>query len=101
VLWENNALIGHVGDSRIYRQRNHYLEQLTVDQTEAQSMLEKGYRVHVPRDAVDSRTDENWRVGLKLMDKAGAIITSTEAVIYQILKEAGTKEFKKMLKIIR
>lgn len=65
------------------------------------SILEKGYNVHVPQDAVDSRTDENWRVGLKLMEKAGAIITSTETVIYQILKKAGTKEFKRMLKIIR
>jgi nicotinamidase-related amidase len=65
------------------------------------SILVQGYNVHVPQDAVDSRTDENWRVGLKLMEQAGAIITSTEAVIYQILKEAGTKEFKRMLKIIR
>ena len=65
------------------------------------SILEKGYNIHVPQDAVDSRTDENWRVGLRLMEKAGAVITSTEAVIYQILKEAGTKEFKRMLKIIR
>ena len=65
------------------------------------SILEKGYQVHVPQDAVDSRTDENWRVGLGLINKAGAFITSTETVIYQILKKAGTKEFKKMLKIIR
>lgn len=65
------------------------------------SILEKGYQVHVPQDAVDSRTDENWRVGLKLMDKAGALITSTESVIYQILKKAGTKEFKQMLKIVK
>ena len=65
------------------------------------SMLEKGYQVHVPQDAVDSRTDENWRVGLGLMNKAGAFITSTETVIYQVLKKAGTKEFKKMLKVIR
>jgi nicotinamidase-related amidase len=65
------------------------------------SLLDKGYQVHIPQDAVDSRTDENWRVGLKLMDKAGALITSTETIIYQLLKEAGTKEFKKMLKIIK
>ena len=65
------------------------------------SLLERGYLVQVPQDAVDSRTEENWRVGLELMNKAGAIITSTEAVIYQILKKAGTKEFKKMLKIMR
>jgi nicotinamidase-related amidase len=65
------------------------------------SILERGYRVHVPQDAVDSRTDENWRVGLDLMKQAGAVITSTETVIYQILKKAGTKEFKQMLKVIK
>lgn len=65
------------------------------------SLLKKGYTVHVPQDAVDSRQEENRRVGLDLMEDAGAIITSTEAVIYQILKKAGTSEFKKMMKIIR
>ena len=35
------------------------------------------------------------------MDKAGAFITSTETVIYQILKKAGTNEFKKMLKLMK
>ncbi len=65
------------------------------------SLLERGYSVHVPQDAVDSRTEENWRVGLGLMKETGALITSTEAVIYQVLKKAGTKEFKEMLKIIK
>ena len=65
------------------------------------TILERGYKVHVPRDAVDSRTEENWRVGLDLMKQAGAVITSTETVIYQILKKTGTKEFKKMLKVMR
>jgi len=65
------------------------------------SILEKGYRVQVPQDAVDSRTEENWRVGIELMQKAGALITSTETIIYQILKKAGTQEFKKMLKLMR
>ncbi len=64
-------------------------------------LLQRGYPVHVPQDAVDSRTDENWRVGLGLLRQAGAHITSTETVIYQILEKAGTKEFKKMLKILK
>ena len=64
-------------------------------------LLQRGYAVHVPQDAVDSRTDDNWRVGLELLREAGASITSTEAVIYQILEKAGTKEFKKMMKIIK
>lgn len=65
------------------------------------SLLERGFNVHVPQDAVDSRTEENWRVGLELMKKAGAVITSTETIIFQILKIAGTEEFKEMLKIIK
>ncbi|MDP3297339.1 MAG: isochorismatase family protein [Thermodesulfovibrionia bacterium] len=65
------------------------------------SLLERGFNVHVPQDAVDSRTEENWRVGLDLMKKAGAVITSTETIIFQILKIAGTKEFKEILKIIK
>ena len=65
------------------------------------SLLDKGYIVHVPRDAVDSRTEENWQVGLALMEKAGAVITSTEAVIFQVLGKAGTKEFKEMLRLVK
>ncbi|MCK5286701.1 MAG: hydrolase [Thermodesulfovibrionia bacterium] len=65
------------------------------------NLLEKGYNVHVPHDAVDSRTEENWHIGLDLMKDAGAVITSTETIIFQILKRAGTKEFKEMLRIIK
>ena len=65
------------------------------------SLVNKGYKVHIPRDAVGSRTDENSSVGLKLANKAGAYITSTESVIYQILEKAGTKEFKQMLKKVK
>jgi nicotinamidase-related amidase len=65
------------------------------------SLLERGHKVHVPEDAVDSRTEENWQVGLRLMHDAGAYISSTETIIYQILKKAGTKEFKEMLKRVK
>ena len=64
------------------------------------SLLEAGYVVHVPQDAVDSRTDENWRVGIEQMREAGVVISSTEAVIFQLLGKAGTPEFKDMLRII-
>jgi nicotinamidase-related amidase len=64
------------------------------------SLLEAGYAVHVPQDAVDSRTEENWQVGLELMKSAGAVITSSETIIFQILKKAGTSEFKQAMKLI-
>ena len=65
------------------------------------SLLERGFRVHVPHHAVDSRTEANWQIGLSLMQEAGATITSTEAVIFQIFKKAGTPEFKALLKTIK
>lgn len=65
------------------------------------SLLEKGYNVHVPHHAVDSRTKENWDIGLSLMREAGAVVTSAETIIFQILKKAGTPEFKKMLETIK
>ena len=65
------------------------------------SLLERGYRVFVPRDAVDSRTMENHQTGLELMREAGAVITSTETVIFQLLKKAGTDDFRAMLKVIK
>jgi len=55
VLRERKALIGHVGDSRIYRERGGSVEQLTVDQTEVQTLVEKGYV------AVDQAADHPFR----------------------------------------
>jgi nicotinamidase-related amidase len=65
------------------------------------SLLEKGYRVHVPHHAVDSRTEDNWNIGLSLMKEAGAFITSAETVIFQIMKRGGTAEFKEMMKVVK
>ena len=65
------------------------------------SLLKKGYRVHVPHQAVDSRTKDNWRIGLSLMKAGGAVITSTETIIFQMLKKAGTREFKDMMTVVK
>lgn len=65
------------------------------------SLMQRGYTVHVPHHAVDSRTADNWHIGLSLMREAGAVITSAETVIFQILKRAGTPEFREMLKVVK
>ncbi|MCX8069003.1 MAG: hydrolase [Thermodesulfovibrionales bacterium] len=58
------------------------------------SLLKKGYDVHLVSDGVCSRTDDNMIVGLNMMRDAGAVITSTETALFQLLKIAGTEEFK-------
>ena len=59
--------------------------------------LNDGYLVHVASDAVSSRAEWNWRVGLDRMRAAGAVISSTEMMMYELLRCSGTAEFKEML----
>ncbi len=63
--------------------------------------LNRGYNVHVASDAVVSRDEWNWQIGLERMQRAGALISSTEMMIYELLGGAGTPEFKAMLKHLK
>jgi len=64
-------------------------------------LLDAGFNVHLVRDAVMSRRKDNWFVGLETARDAGAVITSTEAALFQLLKVAGTDAFKKLSKLVR
>jgi nicotinamidase-related amidase len=64
-------------------------------------LLQEGLVVHVVQDAVCSRTEENWRTGLAYMRDAGAVVTCTETALFQLLKVAGTEEFKKISQRIK
>ncbi len=59
------------------------------------------YSVHVVSDAVGSRTEENWHIGLQRMGQAGAVITSTEMLIFELLQRAGTDEFRATLPLVK
>jgi nicotinamidase-related amidase len=63
--------------------------------------LNQGLNVHVAADAVSSRTELNWKVGLNRMQAAGAVISSTEMMIYELLGKSGTPAFKEMLKHLK
>lgn len=73
---------------------------ICVAQT-ALAALREGYLVHVASDAVSSRTEWNWKIGLDRMRAAGAVISSTEMVIYEALRSSGTSAFKDMLKHLK
>ncbi len=64
-------------------------------------LLVAGLQVFVVADAVSSRTPENCRLGLDRMRQAGATIASTEMVLFELLGQAGTPEFKQVLELIR
>jgi nicotinamidase-related amidase len=63
--------------------------------------LEAGYLVHVAADATSSRTRENRQIGLDRMQRAGAIISSTEMMVYELLRRSGTPEFKSILPLLK
>jgi nicotinamidase-related amidase len=63
--------------------------------------LRDGYLVHVACDAVSSRTEMNWRIGLERMRAAGAILSSTEMMIYELLRSSGAPAFKELLPYLK
>jgi nicotinamidase-related amidase len=63
--------------------------------------LSQDYTVYVASDAVSSRTEWNWKIGLERMTSAGAVISSTEMFIYEVLKRSDTPWFKEILPDLR
>jgi nicotinamidase-related amidase len=56
-----------------------------------------GRLVHVAQDAVGSRRESNWRVGLSRMERAGAVLTSAEMAVYELLGRSDSAAFRRML----
>jgi len=69
---------------------------ICVTQT-ALGALNQGFLVHVASDAVSSRTEWNWKIGLRRMEAAGAVISSTEMMMYELMRASGTPAFKEIL----
>lgn len=67
----------------------------------AMELLQKGLYVHVIADAVASRTAANKQIGLRRMEAAGAVISSTEMLLFELLRTAEHPQFKKLSKLIR
>jgi nicotinamidase-related amidase len=70
-----------------------------VSQT-VHDLLADGIEVHVPADAVGSRHDIDYQRGLERMERAGAVVTTVEAALFELLERAGTPEFKAVQKLI-
>jgi len=63
--------------------------------------LEAGFAVHVAADATSARAPSNFEIGLERMRTAGAVISSTEMAIYELLGRSDREEFKQMLPYLR
>ena len=57
-------------------------------------LLESGYHVHLVGDAICSRNKNDYLAGVDNARCAGAVVTTTEMALFQMLQKAGTPEFK-------
>ncbi len=64
-------------------------------------LLDDGFDVHVVKDAVMSRSSDNRQTAIEAMTQAGAVPSSTESVVFQWLKIAGSASFKKLSKLVK
>lgn len=70
-----------------------------VSQT-AHDLLDRGIEVHVPADAVGSRHKLDYKRGLERLERAGAVVSTVESVLFELLERAGTPEFKEVQRLV-
>ena len=71
-----------------------------VNQT-AHDLLARGYQVHLLTDCVSSRTPQNRQVGLDKMLRSGALPSSTETALFELMRDARHEQFKAIQKLIK
>ena len=67
----------------------------------ARDLAEKSKIPYLCVDAVLSRTEEDRRVGIELCQEVGAVATSVEAALFDLLGKAGTPEFKQVSQAVK
>lgn len=60
----------------------------------ALDLMEQGHVVHIVSDAVCSRYKNDWKGAMQFLHGAGAVISTTEIAVFQLLHKAGTDQFK-------
>jgi nicotinamidase-related amidase len=64
-------------------------------------LLGEGVETHVASDAVGSRTAENRELGLHKMERAGAVLTSVETALFELLRGSDAPEFKRVQALVK
>ncbi|PYQ13700.1 MAG: hypothetical protein DMF80_14480 [Acidobacteria bacterium] len=73
---------------------------ICVEQT-VLGALERDYRVHVAVDAVGSRREPDRQIGLRRMERAGAVLSSAEMAVYELLARSDAAAFKRLLPYLK
>ncbi len=70
-----------------------------VSQT-VHDLLGRGVEVHVPADAVGSRHTLDYERGLERLERAGAVVSTVESALFELLGDARAPEFKDVQRLI-
>ena len=73
---------------------------ICVQQTVLQ-LMEEGYNVYLTADCVSSRSENDKLWSITRMGEAGAVITTYEAVLYEILRDSKAEGFKEISAIVK
>lgn len=71
-----------------------------VNQT-VHDLLEQGYQVHLPADAISARFERDYRIGWEKMIGSGAVPSTVEMVCLEWIRTAESPEFKAIHKLIK
>jgi nicotinamidase-related amidase len=67
----------------------------------ALELLNLGYRVQVPADAVASRHRLDWEIALRRLERAGAVVTTVEAALFEWVETADHPRFKVISELVK
>ena len=73
---------------------------ICVQQTVLQ-LLEEGYKVYVPVDCISSRSQTDYLWATERMEKAGAVMTTYESILYELLRDSKADGFREISKIVK
>lgn len=66
----------------------------------ALDLIEAGFRVFLPADAVSSRFDLDHTTALRRLEHAGAVLTTAEAAAFEWVKDASHPQFKAVSRLV-
>ncbi len=73
---------------------------ICVNQT-THDLLARGYKVHFLTDCITARTEHNKHTGLAKMQQSGALPSSTEMALFELLRDARHEQFKAIQRLIK
>ena len=63
-------------------------------------LIAHGFRVFVPADAIASRNKTDWKFAVRRLSDSGAVVTTTESVLFEWCETAAASEFKEISRLV-